>query len=86
MSSASQSMADMFATEMQLGAHDYKPLDVVLSRGMGVWVWDVDGNRYLDCLAALGGEPARARLRGHNVAPREARAAAAARRARAGPV
>ena len=34
------------------GAHNYKPLDVVLTRGEGVWVWDVDGNRYLDCLAA----------------------------------
>ncbi len=38
--------------EMTLGAHNYKPLDVVLSRGKGVWVWDTDGNRYLDCLAA----------------------------------
>ena len=34
------------------GAHNYKPLDVVLTRGEGVWVWDVDGNRYLDCLSA----------------------------------
>ena len=34
------------------GAHNYKPLDVVLSRGRGVWVWDVDGKRYLDCLSA----------------------------------
>ncbi len=34
------------------GAHNYKPLDVVLSRGEGVWVWDVDGKRYLDCLSA----------------------------------
>jgi ornithine--oxo-acid transaminase len=38
--------------EDQLGAHNYKPLDVVLSRGEGVWVWDVDGNKYLDCLSA----------------------------------
>lgn len=38
--------------EFHLGAHNYKPLDVVLSRGEGVWVWDVDGNRYLDCLSA----------------------------------
>ncbi len=37
--------------EDELGAHNYKPLDVVLSRGKGVWVWDVDGNKYLDCLA-----------------------------------
>ena len=38
--------------EDQYGAHNYKPLDVVLTRGKGVWVWDVDGNKYLDCLAA----------------------------------
>ncbi len=37
---------------MRLGAHNYKPLDVVLTRGEGVWVWDVEGNRYLDCLSA----------------------------------
>jgi len=38
--------------EEKLGAHNYKPLDVVLSRGEGVWVWDVEGNKYLDCLSA----------------------------------
>ena len=38
--------------EKQLGANNYKPLDVILARGEGVWVWDVDGKRYLDCLAA----------------------------------
>lgn len=38
--------------EQRLGAHNYKPLDVVLSRGQGVWVWDIDGNKYLDCLSA----------------------------------
>jgi len=38
--------------ENQYGAHNYKPLDVVLNRGEGVWVWDVDGKRYMDCLAA----------------------------------
>lgn len=38
--------------EQQYGAHNYKPLDVVLTRGEGVWVWDVDGNRYMDCLSA----------------------------------
>ncbi|BBO81536.1 ornithine aminotransferase [Desulfosarcina ovata subsp. sediminis] len=38
--------------ENQYGAHNYKPLDVVLTRGEGVWVWDVDGRKYLDCLAA----------------------------------
>jgi ornithine--oxo-acid transaminase len=38
--------------ENKYGAGNYKPLDVVLTRGEGVWVWDVDGNKYLDCLAA----------------------------------
>ncbi|MBW2409697.1 MAG: aminotransferase class III-fold pyridoxal phosphate-dependent enzyme, partial [Deltaproteobacteria bacterium] len=38
--------------EDQYGAHNYKPLDVVLKRGRGVWVWDVDDNKYLDCLSA----------------------------------
>jgi len=33
-------------------AHNYKPLPVVLERGEGVWVWDVDGRKYLDMLAA----------------------------------
>lgn len=33
-------------------ARNYNPLDVVLSEGKGVWVYDVDGNKYLDCLAA----------------------------------
>lgn len=43
---------DFISTEHRLGAHNYKPLDVILSRGEGVWVWDVDGKRYLDCLSA----------------------------------
>jgi ornithine--oxo-acid transaminase len=43
---------DLIAIEARLGAHNYKPIDVVLSRGKGVWVWDIDGNRYLDCLSA----------------------------------
>ena len=44
--------ADLIRTEMRLGAHNYKPLDVMLSRGEGVYVWDTDGRRYLDCLSA----------------------------------
>ena len=43
---------DYIALEEQYGAHNYHPLDVVLVRGEGVWVYDVDGNRYLDCLSA----------------------------------
>lgn len=38
--------------EEQIGAHNYHPLDVVLTRGEGVWVYDVDGNKYLDCLSS----------------------------------
>ncbi len=34
------------------GAHNYHPLDVVIERGEGVWVWDADGNKYMDCLSA----------------------------------
>ncbi len=34
------------------GAHNYHPLPVVLERGEGEWVWDVDGKKYLDCLSA----------------------------------
>ncbi len=38
--------------EERYGAHNYAPLDVVLTEGKGVWVTDVEGNKYLDCLAA----------------------------------
>ncbi|MBW2248502.1 MAG: ornithine--oxo-acid transaminase [Deltaproteobacteria bacterium] len=38
--------------EEKFGAHNYKPLDVVLHRGQGVWVWDVEGKKYMDCLSA----------------------------------
>lgn len=38
--------------ENQYGANNYAPLDVVLTKGDGVWVEDVDGNRYMDCLSA----------------------------------
>ena len=43
---------DFLALEAEYGARNYKPLDVVLTRGEGVHVWDVDGRRYLDCLSA----------------------------------
>ncbi|MEM9293073.1 MAG: ornithine--oxo-acid transaminase [Acidobacteriota bacterium] len=46
------STADYIALEDRYGAHNYHPLDVVLTRGDGVWVWDVEGRRYMDCLAA----------------------------------
>jgi ornithine--oxo-acid transaminase len=47
----SQSQA-FIELEEKYGAHNYHPLDVVIERAEGVWVYDVDGNRYLDCLAA----------------------------------
>jgi ornithine--oxo-acid transaminase len=34
------------------GADNYKPLDLVVERGEGVWLYDVDGKRYLDCISA----------------------------------
>jgi len=49
MSNTTKQMIDV---ETRLGAHNYHPLDVVLTRGEGVYVWDVDGNKYLDCLSA----------------------------------
>ncbi|MBN2362586.1 ornithine--oxo-acid transaminase [candidate division WOR-3 bacterium] len=44
--------SDCIAAEEKLGAHNYHPLDVVIEKGSGVWVWDVDGNKYMDFLAA----------------------------------
>ena len=44
--------AALIDVEARYGARNYKPLDVVLTRGEGVYVWDVDGRRYLDCLSA----------------------------------
>jgi len=38
--------------EDELGAHNYQPLDVVITRGERVWVWDEEGRKYLDCLSA----------------------------------
>ncbi len=44
--------AELINLEDRYGAKNYKPLDVVLSKGKGIWVWDVDGNKYMDCLSA----------------------------------
>ena len=44
--------SSLISTETRLGANNYKPLDVVLERGLDIWVWDVEGRRYLDCLSA----------------------------------
>lgn len=43
---------ELINIENDFGAHNYKPLDVVISKAEGAWVWDVDGKKYLDCLAA----------------------------------
>lgn len=43
---------DLIALADKYGAHNYKPLDIVIERGEGVWVFDTDGNKYLDCLSA----------------------------------
>jgi ornithine--oxo-acid transaminase len=44
--------SEFIRLEEKYGAHNYHPLDVVIERAEGVWVYDVDGNRYLDCLAS----------------------------------
>jgi ornithine--oxo-acid transaminase len=44
--------ADILELEERHGAHNYHPLDIVIARGEGAWVWDLDGRRYLDFLAA----------------------------------
>ncbi|MDE2182820.1 MAG: ornithine--oxo-acid transaminase [Alphaproteobacteria bacterium] len=46
------STGDFIALEDRYGASNYKPLDIVLTRGEGVYVWDVEGKRYLDCLSS----------------------------------
>ena len=38
--------------EHKYGAHNYHPLEVVIAKGKGVWVWDVEGKKYLDFLSA----------------------------------
>ncbi|MFW5854571.1 MAG: ornithine--oxo-acid transaminase [Thermodesulfobacteriota bacterium] len=43
---------DYIRLEDEYGAHNYKPMDVVLTRGEGIWVWDVEGKKYMDCLSA----------------------------------
>ncbi len=52
MDTAIQSSQELIALEDKYGAHNYHPLPVVLSKGEGVYVWDVEGKRYLDFLSA----------------------------------
>ncbi len=44
--------ASLIELEDRWGAQNYRPLDVVIARAEGAWVWDVEGRRYLDCLSA----------------------------------
>lgn len=44
--------SDYIDLESRYGAHNYHPLDVVVERAAGVWVYDVEGRKYMDCLAA----------------------------------
>ncbi len=46
------STQDYITLEDQYNAHNYKPLDTVITRAEGAWVWDVEGRKYLDCLSA----------------------------------
>jgi len=43
---------DLIQMETRYGAANYSPLDVVLTKGQGIWVWDVEGNRYMDFLSS----------------------------------
>lgn len=43
---------ELLNLEKKYGANNYKPLDVILEKGNGVWVEDINGKKYLDCLAA----------------------------------
>ncbi len=53
MPAATASLTDRYLEEAErYSAHNYHPLPVVLERGEGVWVWDVDGKRYLDMLSS----------------------------------
>jgi ornithine--oxo-acid transaminase len=47
-----RSVTDLLATEARLGTYNYEPIGVVVSCGEGVFVWDTEGKRYLDCLSA----------------------------------
>ena len=45
-------MEDRIAFEARYGAHNYHPLPIMLARGQGVWLWDIEGKRYLDLMSA----------------------------------
>lgn len=43
---------ELISLEDRFGAKNYHPLDVILCKGKGIWVWDVEGKKYMDCLSA----------------------------------
>ena len=43
---------DYIELEKNYGTNNYKPLDIIIEKGEGVWVWDIEGNKYLDCLSS----------------------------------
>ncbi|HDT11653.1 MAG TPA: ornithine--oxo-acid transaminase [bacterium] len=47
-----KSSSELMSMEMTYGAHNYHPLEVVISKAEGVWVWDPEGKKYMDCLSA----------------------------------
>ena len=52
MQTATLSSQELMALEDKHGAHNYHPLPVVLKKGEGVFVWDVEGNKYFDFLSS----------------------------------
>jgi ornithine--oxo-acid transaminase len=48
----SERARELIEAEERFGAHNYHPLDLVVDRAEGIWLWDVAGNRYLDCISA----------------------------------
>ena len=49
---SSEATRTFIELDEQYGAHNYAPLDLVVERAEGVWIWDVDGKQYLDCISA----------------------------------
>jgi ornithine--oxo-acid transaminase len=43
---------EIIELENQLGAKNYHPLNVVIEKGKGIWIWDAEGKKYMDCLSA----------------------------------
>jgi ornithine--oxo-acid transaminase len=52
MHALSERARELIAAEERYGAHNYHPLDLIVARAEGVWLWDVDGNKFLDCISA----------------------------------